>query len=145
VLASGFPIGISLRYIGLTCRKDQNPVSTVRPFRSLYSIIPLIPLFPLPLEPLSYSNLSRGSPDYILRPKRHADFKRLLRSENGSPFPWTSRLAAFRVRGPCSADPVPVAAVRYPYLTNGAVRIVRLWARALADDCPARAHPVRRP
>jgi hypothetical protein len=33
VLASGSASGISLCYIGLTCRKDQNPVSTVSPFR----------------------------------------------------------------------------------------------------------------
>jgi hypothetical protein len=53
VLASGFQSGISLRYIGLTYRKDHNPVSTVRPFRSLYYISPISPLFPLSLEPLS--------------------------------------------------------------------------------------------
>jgi hypothetical protein len=51
VLESGFPSGISLCYIGLTCRKDYNPVMTVRPFRSFIrsspSFIPLLSLFPI--------------------------------------------------------------------------------------------------
>jgi hypothetical protein len=144
VLSSGFPRGNSLCSIGLTCRKDQNPVPTVRPFRFLYSIIPLF-THTLSLPHPSLTSLCRRSPDYILRPKRHADFKRLLRPGNGSPFPWNSRRAAFRIRGPCSVDPVPGAADRYPSPTNGAVRIIRSGASAPADDLPARSRPARRP
>jgi hypothetical protein len=110
---------------------------------------PSVPFFLVSLSFLSSLSLfpratSFESPDSILPPKRHADVKRLLRPENGFPLP-TSRRAAFRVSGPCSADPIPGAEVRYPYITNGAVKIVRQWARALADDGPARAQPARRP
>jgi hypothetical protein len=62
VLESGFPRWISLLYIGLTCRKDQNPVSTVRPFRSFIretiSSLYLSSLFPRATSLEDHPNIS---------------------------------------------------------------------------------------
>jgi hypothetical protein len=104
VLACGFPSGISLCYIGLTCRKDQNPVPTVRPFRSFIRSSP---------SSLSLLSLFYRATSLEYDPTR--SFVRSVMPTSSGSF---SRTTGLRSHGPVDEQPSASAGPVQPILSR---------------------------